>query len=48
MEQPNEIICYIHIRGELVRVDDVNVEYKGGVHDIMHIEHDMQYEEFMQ
>ena len=36
MEQQSEIICYIDIGGELVRVSDVNVEYKGGVRDVMH------------
>ena len=47
MEQPSEIICYIYIGEELVGVGDVNVEYKGGVRDVIHIEHGMHYEEFI-
>ena len=47
MEQPSEIICYIRFGGELVRVGDVNVEYKGGVRDVKPNEHGMQYEEFI-
>ena len=30
-----------------MRVDDIDVEYKGGLRDIMYIEHGMQYEEFI-
>ena len=47
MEQPSEIICYIYIGEELVGVGDVNIEYKGGVRDVIHIEHGMHYEEFI-
>ena len=46
MEQWSHIIFYIHMGGELLRVGDANVEYKGRVQDVLSINYSMKYKEF--